>query len=396
LSALPRAAMTGFSLRTPLGSDVAKVAERLLAGERAATENAHFDARTYPCRLASTLGVAPRPSKHRKFVKRMGLFGMEVGAEALARSAAPAKGARLGLYCGYGGLRAHWDDLMPVLERQAGDAQATGAWARGFSELHPFWMLFHLSNNAHALLSIDIGARGDGTTTAGANAGAQALFSAAFALASGAVDAALVFAYDSLVEPETILSLGMAGAATGAHDPREIVAPYAEGASGFVPGEAAAAVVLERPEDAKERALAYVSAAVTADGAEGFPAMKTLSRALAEVCQSDTIVDGAALADPARDAEERAALANLLGPSATLVSTTASTGQLGGATAVVQSILLAHFLGKGALPPIAGLDRPAAGPLRPLVRAEATAAKSAVALSAGMPGLAGAIRVEVP
>lgn len=396
MSAPPRAAITGFSLRTPLGSDVATVAERLLSGERAATENAHFDARSYPCRLASTLPAPPRPSKHRKFVKRMGLFGMEVGAEALARSAAPAKGARLGLYCGYGGLRAHWDDLMPVLERQEGDAQATDAWARGFSELHPFWMLFHLSNNAHALLSIDLGARGDGTTTAGSNAGAQSIFSAAFALASGTVDAALVFVYDSLVEPETILSLGMAGAATKAHEPRGIVAPYADGASGFVPGEAAAAVVLERPEDAKDRALAYVSAAVTADGAEGFPAMKALSRVLGSVCQGDAVVDGAALADPARDAEERAALADLLGPNAALLATSAGTGHLGGAAAVVQSILLAHFLGKGALPPIAGLDRPTAGPLRPLVRAEATTAKSAVALSAGMPGLAAAIRVEVP
>ncbi|MDI3285378.1 beta-ketoacyl synthase N-terminal-like domain-containing protein [Polyangium sp. 15x6] len=391
-----RMAVTGFALRTPLGDDPAAVLRKLLAGERAAAPNAHFDASTYACRLAATIPGAPRPTKHRKFVKRMGLFGMEVGAEALARSGAPATGARLGLFCGYGGLRAHWDDLMPVLERQAGDERATGAWAQGFSLLHPFWMLFHLSNNAHALLSIDVGGKGDGTTTAGSNAGAQALSAAIVALAMERVDAALVFAYDSLVEPETILSLGMSGAATQANTPAAIVAPYDERAAGIVPGEAAAALVLERPEDAGKRAISFVSAAATADGAVDFPSPRAIASLAANLSAGDTIVDGAALASPARDAAERAALADVLGPSATLLALTASTGQLGGATAVVQAILLAEALRTGALPPIAGLDRPAEGPLRPLLRAEETRARSALALSAGMPGLAGALRVEVP
>ncbi|MDI1447179.1 beta-ketoacyl synthase N-terminal-like domain-containing protein [Polyangium sp. 6x1] len=391
-----RMAVTGCSLRTPLGDDAATVLRRLLAGERAAAPNAHFDASTYACRLAATIPSAPRPTKHRKFVKRMGLFGMEVGAEALARSGAPAKGARLGLFCGYGGLRAHWDDLMPVLERQTGDERATGAWGQGFSLLHPFWMLFHLSNNAHALLSIDLGAKGDGTTTAGSNAGAQALQAAIVALATDRVDAALVFAYDSLVEPETLLSLGTSGAATAAATPAAIVAPYDERAAGIVPGEAAAAVVLERPEDAGERAISFVSAAATADGAVDFPSPRALASLASALSADDTIVDGAALASPTRDAAERAALAGVLGPSATLLALTASTGHLGGATAVVQAILLAEALRAGALPPIAGLDRPAVGPLRPLVRAEETRARSALGLSAGMPGLAGAVRVEVP
>jgi 3-oxoacyl-[acyl-carrier-protein] synthase II len=388
-----RAAITGFSLRTPLGDDASLVLRRLDAGERAAAPNAHFDARSYPCRLAATIPGAPRATKHRKFVKRMGLFGMEVGAEALARSGAAAKDARLGLFCGYGGLRAHWDDLMPVLERQDGDARATGAWAKGFSLLHPFWMLSHLSNNAHALFSIDAGAKGDGTTTAGGNAGAQALRAAIVALAAGSVDAAVVFAYDTLVEPETLLSLGMSGAATRAAEASSLVAPYDEQAAGLLPGEAAAAVVLERPTEAGDRGFATISAAVTADGAEGFPSGRALSAVLSLVARGDTIVDGAALGTIERDSEERAAIASVLGRGASLLATTAGTGHLGGATAVVQAILLAHALRRGVLPPIAGLSRAAEGPL---VTPAETSAKSAVALSAGMPGLAGAVRVEVP
>ncbi|MBK9261785.1 MAG: hypothetical protein IPM54_18535 [Polyangiaceae bacterium] len=391
-----RMAVTGFSLRTPLGDDVDAIMKRMLAGDRAAAPNARFDARTYPCKLAATISTEPKPSKHRKFVKRMGLFGIEVGTEAFARSSTPARGARLGLFCGYGGLRAHWDDLMPVLERQDGSPQASGAWAKGFSSLHPFWMLFHLSNNAHALLSIGIGATGDGTTTAGSNAGAQALRAAIAALEVGSVDAAIVFAYDSLVEPETILSLGASGAATPEEAPSAVIAPYDARATGFVPSESAAAVVLERPADAAGRTVGFVSAAIAADGNAGFADASTLARALSTLARGDTIVDGAGLSHRERDDAERAVIANVLGESATLVSTTANFGQMGAATSVVQTILLTHLLAKGVLPPIAGLTTPSAGPLRPLVEMHSTQYRSAIALSCGMPGLVGAIRVEAP
>ena len=285
-------AVTGFSLRTPLGDSVETISGRMLAGERPFAFNTRFSAQTYPCPLAATISTDPKPSKHRKFVKRMGLFGMEVGAEAFAKSGTSARGPRLGLFCGYGGLRAHWDDLMPVLERQDGSLAANDSWANGFSLLHPFWMLFHLSNNAHALLSIQLGATGDGTTTAGSNAGAQAMRAAAAALEIGSIDAAIVFAYDSLVEPETILSLGTSGAATRSTEPAIVGAPYGETAAGFVPSEAAAAIVLEKPEHATGRTIALVTATMTADGNAGFAEPTTLAQALTIVATNDSLVDG--------------------------------------------------------------------------------------------------------
>lgn len=389
-------AVTGFSLRTPLGDAVETIARRLLTGERIAAPNARFETRTYPCQLAATISIDPKPTKHRKFVKRMGLFGIEVGAEAFAKSGTSVRGSRLGLFCGYGGLRAHWDDLMPVLERQDGSSTADGSWAKGFSSLHPFWMLFHLSNNAHALLSIQLGATGDGTTTAGSNGGAQALRAAATALEVGSIDAAIVFAYDSLVEPETILSLGMSGAATTATEEAAVGAPYGENAAGFVPSEAAAAIVLEKPAQAIGRTIALVSAAIAADGNAGFAEPNTLGQALSTLSAGDPLVDGVGLAHPDRDAAERALIANILDSDTPLVSTTAGLGQMGAATSLVQTILLTHFLSQKTLPPIARLSQPAPGPLRPLVRSESTDARSALALSCGMPGLVGAVRVELP
>jgi 3-oxoacyl-(acyl-carrier-protein) synthase len=257
-------------------------------------------------------------------------------------------------------------------------------------------MLFHLSNNAHALLSIALGATGDGTTTAGSNAAAQALRAAAAALEVGTVDAAIVFSYDSLVEPETILSLGMAGATTKENSVTAVGAPYGEHAAGFVPSEAAAAVVLERPKEAGGRTIALVSATMTADGNAGFADPETFAQAISTIAVSDTLFDGAGLAQRERDDAERQVIGNLLGTNTTLMSTTASLGQMGAATSLVQTILLTHFLSNRKLPPIAGLSRPSQGSLRPLVESESTDARSALAVSCGMPGLVGAVRVELP
>jgi malonyl-ACP decarboxylase len=339
----------------------------------------------------------------------MGRFALLAAREAAARGrlgeAGAASGDRLGLYFGYGGLRAHWNDMMPALARQE-DAGSAGSWQRGLRLLHPFWMLQHLSNNAHALAAQELGARGDGLTVAGANAGAQALEAAVAALQAGAVDAALVVAYDTLVEPETLVELAARGGFTGGGVP---AAPYDRAAAGFVPGEAAAAVLLERPADAGARALALVDAWSGADGAPTEPAGATLARLLAllpgDAGLSIGVVDGAARATPARDAEERAALAtrpDLVSLETPICATLGAMGQLGAAAAVVQAITLGASLRAGRLAPVAALESPAPGPLCPLRphAAPEAAVRPAhpvgLGLSTGAPGLVGLVRVALP
>jgi 3-oxoacyl-[acyl-carrier-protein] synthase I len=381
------AAVTGWAWRTPLGVTVDDAVARLLAGERAAQPNPRFPAASYACTLAAAVPAEPRPSRHRKFLRRMGLLAVEAAAEALAM-AGVGGGDRLGLFFGYGGLRAHWDDFMPALARQEPDA--ADAWARGLKLLHPFWMLHHLSNNAHALLAIDLGARGDGLTLGGANAGAQALAAAERALAAGSVDAALVVAYDSLVEPETLVELGARGAATAA-GLADLAAPYDERAAGFVPGEAAAALVL-----ARDGGFGRVTALDAADGSPGEPAPALLAELAARLAaRGAPVVDGAAIGRQAFDDAERAALAGVVGPGAPLTATLAATGHVGGAAAVVQAIALLATLRRGVVAPVAGLARPAPGPLVPAATARPTEARAGLALSAGAPGLAGAVLVEV-
>ena len=79
---------------------------RLCAGERAAAPNPRFDATGYVCTLAATIRDPPPPSKHRRFLRPIGLLGIAAAAEALAAPSAPA-GPRLGLFSGVGGLRSY-------------------------------------------------------------------------------------------------------------------------------------------------------------------------------------------------------------------------------------------------------------------------------------------------
>ena len=383
------AAITGWAWRTPLGSDTDHVIDRLLAGERAAAVNGRFDASAYACTVAASMAQPPAASRHGRFLRRMGLYAVEVAAEALGN--AGIKGSdRVGLFFGYGGLRAHWDDLMPAFEHQ--NADGDGAWSRGFNLLHPFWMLQHLSNNAHAIAAQELRARGEGATYGGANAGAQALSAAIRALASGAVDVALVVGYDSLIEPETLVELAARSACTRA-GMADLASPYDVLARGFVPGEAAAALVLQRTDAA--HAIAYVQALDGADGERGEAQAATVARLVCALAKAGDAVDGAGLGSGDFDAAERSAAAATAGINAPLSCIMAAMGQLGAASSVVQTIALTALLRRGMLAPIAGLRTPAAGPLRPLLRAESTGARSAVGIAAGAPGLAGIIRVEL-
>ncbi len=299
---IARAAIVGAGWRTPLGHDRAAVVDRLLAGDRAAAPLTRFPSASYVLQRAATVATEPGRSKHARFLRRMALHALDAAGEALAAAATVGvvPGPRLGIFAAVGGLRAHWDDIMAALVRQQADGE--GAWARGLGQIHPFWMLRHLSTNAHALLATDTGARGDGATFGGASASGQAVAAAGRALAVGAVDAALVLAYDSLLDPETLVELG------------------AREGEAAVPGEGAAAIVLVAADDPRGAGRARVAAATAADEARGRPEPRTLAAAIERL-------GGQGVASP--------------------LDVAAAMGELGAAATLIQTIALTELVGRG-------------------------------------------------
>ena len=269
------ARIIGWGLRTPLGVRAKDVAARVLGGDRA-VGRAQGDVTA---------------SRHARFLARLPLLALDAAHEA-AHEAGLAGCDRVGVFAGVGGLRVDWDELATALAEQHADG--SDAWARGLHRIHPFWMLRNLSNNSHALLAADLGARGDGMTLGGATAGAQAIAAASRALAAGSIDAAIVVAYDTLLVPE--------------------LAALVDG-----PAEAAAAIVLAGSGTAR----ASVAAASTADGESGEPRIETVARVASRVC-------------------ERSRASYVLEPG--------QLGALGAATALVQAIVAAELLREQAVP----------------------------------------------
>lgn len=388
---LPAVAVTGWAWRTPLGDAVDAVVARLLAGERAGVATETEAGRVFaPVAARPRVTVGAAGLRADRFLDRLGRLALEVAQEALPAAPAPE---RLGLFSAVPGLRLAWDELAPAAVAIGDDESAL--WERGLRGLHPFWLLRHLSNNVHAVAAATLQARGDGATFGGCCAGVQALAAAQAALREGAIDVAVVVAHDSLLAPDAIARLARDEALWAGADPDAVTPPYDESAAGVVPGEAAAAVALERADEARGRALVRLCA-TAGSGAPGLPEPALMTRTAARLTSGGgaLAVDGGGWARPAFDAAERRALADLAGADAPLCAVTAHFGQLGAATGVVQAIALGTCLRAGRLPPLPRLVRPAPGPLRPVAAPGASAPPAALALSCGAPGQIGALLLE--
>ncbi len=397
--------VTSMAWRTPLGLGLQEVFNRLCAGERAATTQHRIDSKHYRCRLGAPLAEEPGATPHRRFLKRIGVSALESATEAFQPLAQRGFNPdRVGLFFSYGGLRADWDEMRNSLIHQQKNGDQ--CWNRGLKDLHPFWILKHLSNNAHAITAQHLKICGEGVTLGGLNAGAQALATAMNSLRIGAVDQALVVSHDSLLEPETLVALGEKGLLSSAKHHRDLSAPYSKDALGFVPGEATAAVLLERAKDVQGKAagnkLIKVEAVDIADGKATMPTGETLRAGILRLKkvplghQSVDLIDGAGISDSVWEKEEREILSDYCGPHTPLTCTLSSMGQLGASSSLVQLIALVHALKGGTVHPIAGIQNPAAGPLSPVVQPSSLPSfRSALAINAGFPGLLGLVHAEL-
>ncbi len=209
-----------------------------------------------------------------------------------------ASGERLGIFCGYGGLRAHWDDMMEALAGQQPRADGNvGAWLPA----HPPVL------DAQAPLQQRARAAGGGRLRArrwrdlrwrhGRSPGARRGHSGARRREHRC--GAWCSPTTRCSSPRRWWTWPRVGPRRLA-DLANLAAPYDVHARGFVPGEAAAALVLQRPGAAS--ALARITAADGADGRTSEAGPETLAAVLSRLARADAVVDGAGRAVPALDA----------------------------------------------------------------------------------------------
>lgn len=368
--------------------------DSLLSEERQATTQHRYASTSLKTPLATPIDHPTKPAPYNKYLKRNSMLAVNVAKEAFKPYLDhPIAGERTGLFVGYGGLRADWSEMKHALYKQ--DANSNDCWEKGLTDLHPFWILKHLSNGAHAIIAEELKIFGEGITLGGMNSGVQALASAIAALRARTIDRALVVTHDNLLEPETLVVLGKENLLTKAQYASEFQSAYSSTAKGFIPGEGCAAIMLERISDSQFKPMSKIEAWDAADGEWLLPQSTTLRQHIIQVARSPDFIEGASLALRDWDKHELEIITDLFGSKIALAKTLDQTGQLGSTSALIQCISMSLRLKYQKNSGLYQINENNFNLNSSLTKLEsARTLKSGLGISVGFPGLLGLIYME--
>lgn len=269
-----RIVVTGVGVVAPTGVGADAFAEALRAGRSGVRPITAFDADGFASRIAAEVDDASfepagyvRPPKLLKTMSRATTFA--VVAAAMAREAArlgpdDADPTRIGVTLGAGGMGPVDVDLMAGQAKAIlAAAEETGeltydvpAFARAFRRVtNPLASLRGLPNLAAASIAIQQDARGPNATIATAcSSGTQAIGEGLRLLQRGDADVMFAGGADAMINPVGVEGFSMLGTLSRRNDdPARASRPFDRTRDGFVIGEGAAVLVLEREAHARAR-----------------------------------------------------------------------------------------------------------------------------------------------
>ncbi len=368
----PAATVTGIGLVTPLGRKPGEVFDALCAGRSGL--------RTPPpehpvAGLLETAGIAPDidptevlPPTETRAVARFVLLAIAAADDAIAdagltvgRDVDPERVAVV-VSTGGGGLETY--EQFAVARRE-----------RGRPAVSPYLLPGMLPNMAAARIAIKYGIRGYSSNISTAcAAGAQSIAEALRLIRGGEADVVVCGGTDAPLLPTIASAFSNARALSrNWADPTAASRPFDRRRNGFVLGEGAGVLVVERAGLADGRGAAGY-ADLTGWGAttdahhpttprpDGAGAAAVMRRALADAGLAPSDVDyvnahgtGTKLGDPA----EAIAIRTVFGESTPAVSSIkALTGHLLGASGAVEAAATSLSISRGVLPPTYNLDDP--------------------------------------
>ena len=166
---------------------------------------------------------------------------------------------RSGVALGAGGVGLHDDDFLQTMRRLASELKPSegrrSAYELAVQHVHPLLPLKLLPNSAATHIAINHNLRGESLTLCTAcTSGTQALGEALRILRRGHADVMLAGGTDAMINPVGVVGFGLLGVlSTRSDDPASAARPFDKDRDGFVMGEGAAILVLERLEHARKR-----------------------------------------------------------------------------------------------------------------------------------------------
>ena len=369
-----RVVVTGLGCISPVGNTVAEAWRALCAGQSGIAPITQFDASAFACQIAGEVKgfdiESVMPAKEVRTMDRFIHFGVAAAAQAIEDAGLPQGEAldddtaeRIGclIGSGIGGL--------PMIE-----ATHTEYTNRGPRRISPFFVPASIINMVAGHVSMRYGFKGPNLAVVTAcTTGLHSIGEAARLIEYGDADVMVAGGTESTVSPLGIGGFAAMRALSTRNDAPEAASrPWDKDRDGFVLGEGAGVVVLERLEHAQARgARIYAEVAgygMSADaGHMTAPNMDGPRRAMRNAMLNAGVapeevdyVNAHGTSTPLGDVNETLAIKAALGAHAarTVVSSTKSmTGHLLGGAGGLESVFTVLALHHGRIPPTINLDQ---------------------------------------
>ncbi len=367
--------VTGMGATTPLGGDVVSTWEGMLAGRsgvRRIDDDEHewVTRHQLPVKIAATLAVPPTEVLPRVQARRLDR------CEQVALVAAKEAWTQAGL--GEAGDQVDPERLAVVIGTGIGGAvtlldQDDLLEQGGLRKVSPLTVPMLMPNGPAAWVGIEYGAQGAvHAPTSACASGAEALAWALRLLRAGEVDVVLAGGAEACITGITVAGFVQARTlSTRNDDPEGASRPFDVERDGFVLGEGAGIMVLERAEFAAARgATVYgrlAGAGISADayhitGPE--PEGRGQSRAIAAAIRSAGLdpsdvghVNCHATSTVAGDVGETRAVRKAIGEHPVLTAPKGALGHMVGAAGAVESIITMLSVAEGIIPATRNLEK---------------------------------------
>jgi 3-oxoacyl-[acyl-carrier-protein] synthase II len=353
------AVVTGRGVVTPGGSSVEALWDRVLTASGTAAQVVTFpelpDQPSLACR-AEGFDPAERLERHEiRRLDRSHQMALWAAGDAMREAGASPAADRCAVVVGIGlgSPGFHEEQYRTFIER-------------GFRAVSPLAIPVVMPNSVAAHLAIKYGFTGPSiTVTSACASGVMAIGEALWLLRTGRVDRVLVGGVDAPIVPSVVAPfLRMEAMTSRLDDPAAASRPFAADRDGFVLGEGAGFLVLDRPDRAQRsfgKVLGYATNSdafhIVAPAERGEGAAACIRAALA-----DAGVDAAEIghvnahgtSTELNDRAEAEAIAAVFGPRSLPV--TASKGVLGhliGAAGSVEALIAIESARRTVVPPVA-------------------------------------------
>jgi 3-oxoacyl-[acyl-carrier-protein] synthase II len=363
--------VTGLGATTPLGGDVATFWAGLLEGRSGVVALTEDWAADLSVRIAAPMAVDPSQVLSRVQARR--LDRSEQAAIVAAREAWADAGfsgpsrdngldpTRVAVVIGTGiggvtSLLGQYDIYL----------------AKGPGRVSPLLIPMNMPNGPAAYVGLELGAQaGVHTTVSACASGSEAIAYGLDLLQLDRADVVVVGGTEACIHPLNIAGFAqMRAMSTRNDEPQRASRPWDKGRDGFVLGEGAGVLVLERASSAAARGrtpyAVLAGAAITSDAydivqPDQAGQIRALQLAIARSGMSfDDIVhiNAHATSTPVGDMGEAGAIAQLFGEDTVVTSTKSMTGHLLGAAGAIEAVATALSVRDDIVPPTINLDDP--------------------------------------